>query len=455
VVQELLGYNSLINVIGLYYILGRTLMKNLPNKLKMYLAALYVVTIIVLIFLHLTDYMPVTLTNYRNIIFFGMLAIITESFTVPFKGFSFSTSLAIQLATFILYGPLSAVVVTIIGVTLRIVKVENGYINILNTPIYKILFNYCVMTLSILSGSFFYFVFGGKILTGNISASNILAGDIPIYIPQLVVFCAIYSIINCLIISILFSILSNKNLFYSFINNAKLSIFNTFILAPFGVILSLIFYSYKYFGVILFLFPILLARYTFLLYFESKAKFVQTVDALMSAMEARDNYTEGHSKRVAQISESIARELKYNDWKIEQLNIAALLHDVGKIGIDDYILNKPGKLTDEEFDIIKTHPEIGYNILRNIKDSEYISDIVRYHHERYDGKGYPAGKAHQELVLDVFIIQLADSIDAMATDRPYRKALTQEEILKEIEKNSGTQFHPTVVDAYFKYIKNK
>jgi len=198
----------------------------------------------------------------------------------------------------------------------------------------------------------------------------------------------------------------------------------------------------------LFLFPILLARYTFSLYIEAKSKYVETVDVLMRAMEARDKYTEGHTKRVGELAKLIATELKYNQWKIDELYMAALLHDVGKIGIDDAILNKPGKLTDEEFNIIKTHPEIGYNIIKDLKDSEKINFIVRYHHERYDGKGYPEGKKPEELNLDVFIIQLADSIDAMATDRPYRRALAEDDIIKEVKANSGSQFHPQVVEAY-------
>ena len=105
-----------------------------------------------------------------------------------------------------------------------------------------------------------------------------------------------------------------------------------------------------------------------------------------------------------------------------------------KIGIDDQILNKPGKLTDEEFNTIKSHPQIGYNILKDIKNLENILPIVHYHHERYDGKGYPDGKKANELSLDVFIVQLADSIDAMATDRPYRKALSHDADYRRSEK---------------------
>jgi putative nucleotidyltransferase with HDIG domain len=230
--------------------------------------------------------------------------------------------------------------------------------------------------------------------------------------------------------------MTNKDIFYVFIGNIRLMILNILVMGPFGIMFAYVFNEFAYGGVIIVLVPIVLTKYTFSLYIQSKSQYVETVDALMLAMEARDKYTEGHSQRVAELSTSIAKELKYNDWKIEQLNMAALLHDVGKIGIDDQILNKPGKLTVEEYDIIKTHPLIGYNILKDIKNLQDILLIVRNHHERYDGKGYPDGKRPEELSIDVFIVQLADSIDAMSTDRPYRKALDHEMVIEEVRKYS-------------------
>jgi HD-GYP domain-containing protein (c-di-GMP phosphodiesterase class II) len=226
-------------------------------------------------------------------------------------------------------------------------------------------------------------------------------------------------------------------------------------MTPFGVFLAYIFARFGLTGVMVIIFPIVLVRYTFYLYIESKTQYIQTVDTLMHAMEARDKYTEGHSKRVAEITTLIAKDLKYSDIKIERLHIASLLHDVGKIGIDDKILNKPGKLTAEEYEAIKTHPQIGYDILKDIKNLHDILPIIRNHHERYDGKGYPDGKKLEELDLDVFIVQLADTIDAMTTDRPYRKALSEEEVISEITKYSGTQFHPKVVQAYLNILEKQ
>ncbi|MEK6264810.1 MAG: HD-GYP domain-containing protein, partial [Clostridium sp.] len=292
---------------------------------------------------------------------------------------------------------------------------------------------------------YFYLLCGGSFLIDNLSS----------YVHQIFLFCLVFFIVDFLIFSIVTALMTNKDIFYVFIGNIRLIILNILVMAPFGIILAYVYNEFAYGGVIIVLVPIVLTKYTFSLYIQSKSQYVETVDALMLAMEARDKYTEGHSQRVAELSTSIAKELKYNDLKIEQLNMAALLHDVGKIGIDDLILNKPGKLTTEEYDIIKTHPLIGYNILKDIKNLKIILPIIRNHHERYDGKGYPDAKGPEEISIDVFIVQLADAIDAMTTDRPYRKALNSEMVIEEVKKCSGSQFHPKVVEAYFKMLEKQ
>lgn len=418
-------------------------MKSLPKKLQAYLSTIYLATPLLLYIMIYTKNIELQLADIKHIIVFSVFAILTESSTVIYKNVSYSTTVAVTVAAYILFGPLTAIIITVLGFSLRVVKVENRIVHILNTPLYKTFFNYCLGILTIIGGNYVYFL-----VVGEFPVDKVLNNLIPI-----IAFTLTFYLINTLLISILVSILSGKNIIYSFMGQIKIIALNSIIMVPFGMLIVIIFQSYGYLGVGLFIFPFLLARYTFSLYIEAKNKYVQTVDALMRAVEARDKYTEGHSQRVAQISELIARELKYNDFKIEQLKIAALLHDVGKIGIDDHILNKAGKLTDEEYNIIKGHPEIGFNILKEIDGFKNIIDIVKHHHERYDGFGYPEKKRFEEMNIDVFIIQLADSVDAMATDRPYRRALPQDQILEEIKKCKGTQFHPAVVEAYFKTIK--
>lgn len=419
-------------------------MKTLPIKLKIYLITLIVVTVVSIFFLIVKNNVyissGVNINNVKELIFFSLLMGLTESFTVSFKGMYFSTSFAINIASFVLYGPLFTIIVAVMGISLSVLKIDNKYKHIFNIPIYKTLYNYCSIILPILYGNYIFVKMGGIY-----SIDVITKHPIPI-----ILFCLINFFIGVLAVSILGAVLNKKSLIFFVFVNTKMAALNFLAMAPLGLIGAVIFNSYHYFGFILFTFPILMTRFTFSLFIEAKTKYIQTVDVIMHAMEARDKYTEGHSKRVAEISYMIATELKYNEWKLEDLNISALLHDVGKIGIDDQILNKPGKLTDEEYNIIKGHPEIGYRILKEINDIDNVKAIVKYHHERYDGMGYPEGKKHDELSLDVFIVQLADSIDAMATNRPYRSAMNEEEILNEINKCKGTQFHPIVVDAYLR-----
>jgi HD-GYP domain-containing protein (c-di-GMP phosphodiesterase class II) len=421
-------------------------MKKLPLNMKIYLAAVYILTIGTFLLLRNYEYMTINKASLVNLAFFSLLIALTESFTVSFKSMSFSTTFAMELACYLLFGPVVAIIAVIIGFSMRVLKIgENRYQHLLNTPIYGTVFNFCVLIQPIMVANYVYIKLGG-----NFRLDDLAANFLPI-----VVFGLICFLVNMLLISILMTITTGKNVIFLFISNVKLVLLNFIIMVPFGIGLTYMYDQLSYFGVLLLLFPVMLVRFTFSLYVDAKAQYIQTVDALMRAVEARDKYTEGHSQRVGKIVEMIAREMKMNEFKIESLNIASMMHDVGKIGIDDSILNKPGKLTDEEFNTIKMHPEIGYNILKEVKNLEGIKDLVRHHHERYDGRGYPDGKGKDDLSIDVFIIQLADAVDAMATDRPYRKALTKDEIMFEIHKYSGTQFHPGVVEAYISAMKKR
>lgn len=183
-----------------------------------------------------------------------------------------------------------------------------------------------------------------------------------------------------------------------------------------------------------------------------KTLYVQTVLALSEAVDAKDRYTSGHSKRVAEYARMIAARMGKSKEEQEDIYYAGLLHDIGKIRIPDEIINKPGKLTDEEYDIIKIHPVAGYNILKGISDDGYISSSAKHHHERYDGKGYPSGLAGNDIPESARILGVAESYDAMASNRSYRKALPQEVVRSEIEKGKNTQFDPVVADIMLNMI---
>jgi len=180
--------------------------------------------------------------------------------------------------------------------------------------------------------------------------------------------------------------------------------------------------------------------------------FVQTVTALSEAVDAKDRYTSGHSKRVADYARMLAKRMGLSAEQQEEIYRAGLLHDIGKIRIPVEIINKAGKLTDEEYNIIKIHPVTGYNILRGIAGNDLIAIAAKYHHERYDGKGYPNGLAGETIPLVARILAVADTYDAMTSNRSYRKALPQDVVRSEIEKGRGTQFDPDIADIMLRVI---
>ncbi len=173
---------------------------------------------------------------------------------------------------------------------------------------------------------------------------------------------------------------------------------------------------------------------------------VQTIMAISNAVDKKDVYTRQHSARVAKYAREIATRLGWNDEEITNLYNLALLHDIGKIGIPDAILNKPGRLTDEEFTIMKTHTAMGADILKDITVIRDVAKGAKYHHERYDGRGYMEGLKGEEIPYAARIVGIADAFDAMTSDRAYRKRLSDEIVRGEIEKGRGTQFDPDLVD---------
>lgn len=180
---------------------------------------------------------------------------------------------------------------------------------------------------------------------------------------------------------------------------------------------------------------------------------LQMVQALANTIDAKDSYTNGHSTRVAKYAVMIAERMGYSGEKLEQLQYAALLHDIGKIGIPNEIINKPAKLTDEEYEIIKTHPVIGGNILDEISEIPDIAIGARWHHERYDGKGYPDRLMSLEIPEIARIIGVADAYDAMTSKRSYRDVLPQEVVFDEIEKGKGSQFDPQIAEIMMELMR--
>ncbi|MDD5136358.1 MAG: HD-GYP domain-containing protein, partial [Candidatus Omnitrophica bacterium] len=174
---------------------------------------------------------------------------------------------------------------------------------------------------------------------------------------------------------------------------------------------------------------------------------------LVRVLEARDPATKGHSDRVAQFSVAIAEKMSLPKDRIELLREAALLHDIGKLGIQEMILNKKAVLSDEDWHLIKKHPEIGEEILKPVSLDTELLAVVRGHHERYDGKGYPDGLEGEKIDILTAIVAVADSYDAMTSNRAYQKNMTKSEALEQLKANRGLQFNPKAVDAFVKVLE--
>ena len=184
--------------------------------------------------------------------------------------------------------------------------------------------------------------------------------------------------------------------------------------------------------------------------YRQQAEFLAgVVRALTSAIDAKDPYTCGHSDRVARIAVRLADQMGMSAAELENIYLSGLLHDIGKIGIDDQVLRKPGRLTESEYEHIKMHAEIGYRILKDLKQLGQILPAVRHHHEAWNGTGYPFGLQGEEIPLVARIVAVADAFDAMSSDRPYRKGMADDKLDEIFRSGAGRQWDADIVDAFF------
>jgi putative nucleotidyltransferase with HDIG domain len=191
------------------------------------------------------------------------------------------------------------------------------------------------------------------------------------------------------------------------------------------------------------------------LYEKLEDSYLSTIVTLSCVVEAKDLYTDKHMKDIAEYSVTIAKKLGLPDSDIENIRRAALLHDLGKISVPDYILMKPGKLSEEEMDIIKRHPANGAKMIEPVEPLKHAREIIKSHQEWFDGSGYPECLRGEEIPLGARIIAVADAYGAMTTDRPYRKALTSDQALKELKEGAGTQFDPRIVEIFISILEEE
>lgn len=309
---------------------------------------------------------------------------------------------------------------------------------IYNTPLYKTIFNLANVTLAVLIPASLCRVLG------------IAAGDMSF--PQVILPTMIYAVgafgVNAVIMMLLFYLNGQISIREAVSQIIGLTP-NVLAAMPISLLLAALYgIPSGEWIVLLMLLPLMLARYAWKLYLDSKGQQMRMIQVLVSTMEAKDPYTQGHSRRVCEYAVQIARAKHLRESQVEQIREGAVLHDLGKIGVDDRILRKPIALTPEERVEMERHPEIGVAIIKDLRLKPDVVEMIHDHHLRYDGSGYPQREGAEKPGLYARILGVADAYDAMTSDRPYRKGMPQEEAIEILRQNAGTQFDPEIVDVF-------
>jgi putative nucleotidyltransferase with HDIG domain len=343
---------------------------------------------------------------------------------------SITIGFPIDFVLILVYGPALAMLISAISaVTSEVLEKKTSW--------HKIIFNASQYALSVGVAGIVYQFVGG--VTGS---QNFLKYLLPAAL------CALtYCVINSILVTMVISLSQEIRISTVWRVNIKEMIPSYLAEAPMGFVMAIVYVEIGILGILLFFLPLLLARRSFELYTKMRKVYLDTIRALAAAIDAKDPYTKGHSERVAEMSVALAQELNLSGRDIENIEYTALLHDIGKIGISDNILGKNSSLTDKEFDKIKEHTVMGAKIIEPVDFLKNSYEAIYHHHERYNGKGYPDGLKNEDIPLSARIIAAADAYDAMGSDRPYRKKLNKNKILKELKDQSGKQFDPKVIKA--------
>lgn len=343
-----------------------------------------------------------------------------------------TVSSALDYAAIVVFGPVVAAMISTISTVITSLTTSR------KTAPHKVLFNACLFIVTIMASGFIFRMAGGR-PTPNISQ---------LVLPMMA--CGItYFLIDTFGVSIIVALSQKLNAWRIWQRTYLWTTITHLVgFVPLGAIIVVIFMHIGIPGVALFLVPLMLARYSFKLYTDMREIHMETVKALTSAIDASDPFTRGHSERVTRYAVAIAREMRLPERRIQALEYAGFLHDMGKIGIQHDILLKPGALTDAEWKEMRQHPTVGARIVADLDFLTGARDVVLYHHERYDGKGYPEGLSGEAIPLEARIAKVADAFDAMMSDRPYRASLGLEKAVDELVKGKGSEFDPQVVDAF-------
>ena len=385
------------------------------------------------------------LFRYRDIsivgvVLFGLLAFTANNLpaSLPTVG-SVSISTAIFFASLMLFGPSTTILVTAISFF-------NIKEFIKKVPYYKQLFNAGQYLVSVGTASLLFDTIYNRDVNKFFGIENI----------GLVILASfICFLLNTILTAVAISISENKNFINIWIYNfAWLIPFNIF-LAAMSIAISFLYRTYGPYTIIFTSLPLIVAQYAYMLRIKERKALINSIKQIVKIIDAKDPYTAGHSVRVAEYTEKIARKLRINEYDVDILTNLANLHDIGKVQIDLSILNKPGRYDDNDWVEMKKHPEVGYEIVKEIVFLKKSAKAILYHHEKIDGSGYPHGIKGDKIPLFARILTVADAYDAMTSNRPYKKALTQKKAIKELERCADKDFDRKISGIMTEIIKEE
>jgi len=348
-----------------------------------------------------------------------------------------SVSLPVSITVAVLYRPEAGIWAAALG-TLRKQDIT-GKIK----PKY-VLFNRAMIALSMYSFCLVYPAMGG---TYGIMA-------FPQGLLPFVVAAGVYTLVNAMLATVWWSLHFSQGVWTVWQSNIRWGLPNMLALVPVGMVMVLAAQAQESgpWILILFYLPIMVSKYSLDKYMELRSAYREMASALSNAIDARDSYTRGHSERVSEYAARLAAALRLPEDQIDTIRYVGLLHDVGKVGIRDAVMKKQGAYTLDEYEEMKNHANLGADMLAGLKFLGKGQDWVRYHHERWDGHGFPKGLSGEDIPIEARIMACADSFDAMTTDRPYKARMDLEAAKQELVRCSGTQFDPKVVVAMVKVV---
>ncbi|MGM0651336.1 MAG: HD-GYP domain-containing protein [Bacillota bacterium] len=401
--------------------------KALPNKALVYIIFVSCLALTILAYTFLI--MDWDKTYWFAILVFLVMIILADLFpvTLPHGG-KVSVSFATIAASILLFQPFIVILISVFLELFLLIKEKERIKHFFNVLQYTVATGSAALVYRILSPG-----------TADFSVSHI---------PAFIIAMIVIFLLNTTLVTLILAFTKQEDPYAIWLINLKWATPTFISMVPLGALIAVIYINIGFWGLVLFLLPLIIARHSFQSYMDMREAFLDTIKSLSLAIDAKDPYTKGHSSRVADYVVLLARELKMPEDKIEFLHYISMIHDVGKIIVPEHILKKDTGLSREEYNIMKQHSRAGADIIKDVHFFAQGSDIIKFHHERWDGHGYPDNLKEEEIPEGARILAVADAYDAMTTNRPYRKSMNPKDALHELRYCSGSQFEPRIVEAF-------